>query len=404
MTNSPIDPTRRLFVGTLALGLGGIVAGRGAAAQEAIPATPVGRPEPELESPPPEPLASRLGWAVAGLGDFAQGYVIPKGLGGARRAKLTGLVSGNRDKALKVAARQGVPEGSIYDYAMTGLADDASIDIVYVVTPNSTHQELAIRALEAGKHVMCEKPMANSSRECQRMIDAAKAADRRLMVAYRAHFEPSNVRVKEMIDAGEIGPITFASSDHHRPLDLSLPRDQWRAKRTIAGGGSLVDIGIYSLNGLIWFLGETPSRVCATLHSPPDDPRFAEVEDLMTAQLVFPSGARANISSSYSSNTKRIDLFGAKAVAKLDPATSYSGNRLTVSTPEANEQVVTKEPSEVQFSNEIDHLCEAISTGSAIRTPGEMGLRDVHIIHALYRSAAEGRWIDLNENGSAKDG
>ncbi len=395
-----LKPNRRLFVGTLALGLGGLVAVR-AGAQE-IPATPIGRPEPKLESPPPEPEADRLGWAVAGLGDFAQGYVIPKGLGGARKAKLTGLISGNAEKARSVAARHGVPERALYGYDMVRLAEDDTIDVVYVVTPNSTHAELAMRALEAGKHVMCEKPMANTPEECRRMIDAAKAADRRLMVAYRAHFEPNNVWVKEMIEKGEIGPITFASSDHHRPLDLSLPRDEWRAKKAVAGGGSLVDIGIYSLNGVLWFIGENPVRLAATIHSPPGDPRFAEVENQMTAQLVFPSGVTANISSSYTGNVKRIEVFGDKAGAKLDPATAYIGNRLTVATGEANEQFVPKEPSEVQFSHEIDHLCDAIRDGAPIATPGEMGLRDINLIHAIYKSAAEGRWVDLAEDGSAR--
>ncbi|PWN57246.1 gfo/Idh/MocA family oxidoreductase, partial [Chryseobacterium phosphatilyticum] len=142
----------------------------------------------------------------------------------------------------------------------------------------STHAELTVKAFEAGKHVFCEKPMANSPAECQRMIDAAKAAGRKLMIAYRAHWEPHNLRAKAMLDAGELGQVWFATSDHHRPLDPALPRDQWRMKRSVAGGGSLVDIGIYSLNGLQWFFGESPNAVAASMQAPPDDPRFAEVE------------------------------------------------------------------------------------------------------------------------------
>lgn len=173
---------------------------------------------------------------------------------------------------------------------MARLADDDAVSVVYVVTPNASHAELTVKAFEAGKHVLCEKPMATTPVECQRMIDATKAAGRRLMIAYRAHWEPHNVQAKTVLDAGELGQVWFASSDHHRPLDPSLPRDQWRVRKAVAGGGSLVDIGIYALNGLQWFLNESPSAVAASMTSPPGDPRFAEVEDVFTAQLVFPSG------------------------------------------------------------------------------------------------------------------
>ncbi|KHL24461.1 oxidoreductase [Croceibacterium mercuriale] len=402
MTDIPAV-SRRSFIGTAATGLGGAMLA-GQAAAQAIPATATGRPEPQLELEPPLPQAQQLGWAVVGLGHYAQQYVMPA-LGRARRSRAVALVSGNADKARGVAERYGIGRDAIYDYAaMARIGRNDDVAVVYVVTPNSTHADLTVRALEAGKHVMVEKPMANSPAECQRMIDAARAADRRLMVAYRAHWEPHNVRAKEMLDAGELGQVWFATSDHHRPLDPSRPRDQWRAQAAIAGGGSLVDIGIYSLNGLIWLLGEEPARVSATIFSPPGDPRFAEVENIMTAQLEFPSGRRATISSGYDADKKRIDLWGDKAVAVLDPATAYSGNTLTVTNAKESREILTGErTSAEQFTGEIDHFSQIITEGGEVATPGEMGLRDVRIIEALYRSAAErGSWIELAPDGTMR--
>lgn len=402
MTASPAPHAsrRRFLAGTVA-GIGGALAAGGAASTQAPPQT-VGRPEPKLDEEPPLPVAQRLGWAVMGLGDFTQQQVLPA-LARARRSRLAALVSGNPDKARRVAARQGLGEQAIYGYeAIARMADDPDIAVVYVVTPNATHADLTIRALEAGKHVLCEKPMATHAADCRRMIDAARAAGRHLMIAYRVHWEPHNLRAKAMMEAGDLGQVRFASSDHHRPMDLSNPRDEWRAKHALAGGGSLMDIGIYGLNGIQWFFGESPSAVSASMVSPPGDPRFAEVEDVLTAQLVFPSGRRATLSSGYSSDKKRIDLWGDKAVATLDPGTAYKGNRLIVANERRAEEVLTRETDAVQFTGEIDHLSQIVQEGGSLETPGEMGLRDIRIIEALYRSAREGRWIALNDDMTMK--
>lgn len=348
-----------------------------------------------------EPLAAsegrRLGWAVAGLGHFAVNYQIPA-LGRARSSRLAGLVSGNPGKAAAIARATGVEEASVYSYeTFDGIANNDDIDVVYVVTPNSLHRDLVVRAFEAGKHVMVEKPMATSSADCEAMIAAARAAGRKLMVAYRAHFEPNNVETERRIREGSLGDLSFLTSDHARPLDPQASQDHWRMKRDLAGGGSFIDIGIYGLNGAIWFLGETPSELSAHAWSPEGDARFAEVEALCAVRLRFPSGRLVNLSSSYVADTKRIEVFGSEAVATLDPATEYQGNRLLLKTERGREEVSQEDPSSVQFEREIDHLSEAIINGTEVRTPGEMGLRDVRLIEAIYRSAAEdGRWLSLD--------
>ncbi|MBP1807320.1 Gfo/Idh/MocA family protein [Rubellimicrobium aerolatum] len=362
----------------------------------------VGRPA-EIETELRQPEARRVGWAVAGLGHFATSYQIPA-LGRARYSELKGLVSGNPEKAAEIARRTGVAEGSVYSYdSFDSIRDNPEIEVVYVVTPNSLHRDLVIRAFEAGKHVMVEKPMATTPEDAEAMIAARDAAGRKLMVAYRAHFEPINLMTATMIREGRMGDLSFLSSDHHRPLVPEDPKDQWRMKRDLAGGGSFTDIGIYSLNGVIWFMGEAPEALSARTHSPPGDARFAEVEAVCTVQLRFPSGRLATLSSGYIADKKRIDVWGSEAVAVLDPATEYMGNRLMVSMAQGTQEMQSEFGSQVQFDREIDHLSQAILTDSDVKTPGEMGLRDVRLIAAVYRSAAEaGRWIELNEDGSAR--
>jgi len=273
--------------------------------------------------------------------------------------------------------------------------------VVYVITPNSLHRDLVVRAFEAGKHVMVEKPMATTPEDCEAMIAARDAAGKKLMVAYRAHFEPVNLMAGTLIREGQIGDLTFFSSDHHRPLDPATPKDQWRMKRALSGGGSFIDIGIYALNGALWYLRETPAALSARTWSPEGDERFAEVEAVCTVQLRFASGRLATLSSGYIADKKRIDVWGSEAVAVLDPATDYMGNRLMVSSSEGTEEKQSEFGSQVQFDREIDHLSRAILNGTEVLTPGEMGLRDVRLIEAIYRSAGEeGRWIELNEDGS----
>ena len=372
-----------------------------ALAQSAAPPVPrsvSGRPVPKMEKEMGEPLARRVGWAVVGLGQFALNQIIPA-FAESKSSKLVALVSGNRSKAESVADRYGVDRKAIYDYPVFDhIRDNPEIQVIYIILPNALHAEFAVRASRAGKHVMCEKPMANTPAECDEMIAAAKAAGRKLMIGYRAHFEPHNVKAMAMARGGELGTIRLVTSDHHRHIDPSVPADQWRLDKALAGGGSLVDIGIYSLQAARYMTGEEPVAVAAQISTPADDPRFAQVEDLVSFQLRFPSGAQAHLSSSYTAqNVKRIQAFGTKASAILDPATEYEGNRLTLRSETGSDEVKV-EPLN-QFAAEIDHLSECVRTGQDPRTPGEEGLRDIRLIKAIYAAAEARQWLKLDGDG-----
>ncbi|NDV88283.1 Gfo/Idh/MocA family oxidoreductase [Aurantimonas aggregata] len=395
----------KLAAGTAA---GVALAGQAQAQPENLPTIPdeaTGRPFPEAELQMPLPPGERLGWCVVGLGSFALNQVIPA-IARSQTARLTALVSGNADKAARVAEHYGVPDAAIYDYEnFDEIADNDDIDVVYIVLPNGLHAEYTIRAFEAGKHVMCEKPMANTVEECRQMIAASERADKKLMIAYRAHFEPHNERALQMKEDGEFGDVKMVLASTMRTLDLSRPRDEWRVLRDLAGGGSTMDIGIYALNGALYFLGETPTALVASIANPPDDVRFREVEDMLTAQLTFPSGALVNLASAYTLNENRIQLLGTEGTGLLDPATSYSGNELRQTGPDVGTRIVpVSEPAARQFTGEIDHLSRAVMEDFEPRTPGAMGLRDVGLIMAMYASAERNAWVTLNPDGTMAEG
>lgn len=382
--SSDRDASRRAFVqGTLAVAAAATLSG--AACSRKREGSDVAA---EATSSP------KLGWAIVGLGKFATEQLLPA-FAQCQRSRLAAFVTGSAEKGKRLAGRYGVDEKSVYSYqTFDKIAQDRSVDVVYVVLPNSMHAEYTQRAFRAGKHVMCEKPMAINEAECSAMIAAGKAAGKRLMIAYRAQFEPHNRAAIDLVRAGELGRIKLVIADHCRTIDPKEPADQWRIRRALSGGGSLVDIGIYSLQAARYIFGEEPTEVSAQLASTPSDPRFTEVEESALFSLRFPSGGLANCSSSYgTTNVKRYRVIGEKGYAELDPATAYEGNTLRVAKGGAAEARAV--PATNQFAAEIDHLSECIQLGKEPRTPGEEGLRDVRIMQAIYASAREGKSVKL---------
>lgn len=342
-------------------------------------------PEQQAALPPEE----RVGWAVMGLGDFACNQILPA-FAACTHSKLVALVSGDRTKAERTARQYGVPDGNVYTYdTLDRIAENKAVDVIYIITPNALHSEHAMRAATAGKHVFCEKPMAPSSGECQAMINVCERAGRRLGIGYRVHFEPYNLEAMRLLRDGKIGALKLIVADHARILNPAEPQDTWRAEKALAGGGSLVDIGIYSLNAARWFAGEEPISVQASLHSTPGDWRFREVEESVSFTLRFPSGVIANCTSSYGAErVKRYRLIGSEGYLDLDPATEYSGNRLVVGTKQGREERTVKPSS--QFAGEIDHFSQCILQKKEPEIGGAMGTQDVRVIEAIYRAAASG--------------
>ena len=372
------DLSRRVFLAN---------AGKGLAAAQAIGALAAHASAQQVE----EPSGRKLGWAIVGLGSLAINQILPA-FARAEKSRVVALVSGHPDKAKKLAARYGVAEKSVYDYqSYDALRQNPEVDVVYVVLPNSMHAEYTIRAHQAGKHVLCEKPMATTPADCQAMIDAARKAERKLMVAYRCRYEPFNQEMIRMAREQELGPVRVVVADHG--FNIGDPT-QWRLKQAFAGGGSLMDIGIYSLQAARYVTGEEPVEIAAMSHSTPGDERFKEVEETINFQLRFPSGVLANCTSSYGfSGQNRYRVITTKGWFELEPATSYTGLRMRVRRGNVLEE--RSLPQRDHFALEMDHLSECVMSEKQPLTPGEEGLRDLKLMMAIYEAARSGRTVKL---------
>ena len=335
------------------------------------------------------PDGERIGVAVVGLGKLSLGQIIP-GLRRTAGVKLTAVVSGDPDKGRRVAAQNGLPADAVYSYAdFDRIAHDPRIGIVYVVLPNFLHKEYTVRALRAGKHVLCEKPMATTTADAEAMIAAAKAAERHLMIAYRCQYEPKNLEAMRRIRSGRYGKPRLVVTDMLRDSDPSDPSDAWRLDMAKSGGGALADMGIYGINGARYLLGEEPVEVRAWERTDRTDPRFRTVPDLIAWQFRFPSGAIANGSTSFSvGGTMRWDVFCDKARLRGDPGAYYSGNRFEIfSNPDAGEVRIAEVD---QFAREMDWMGDVVRGRAPMVTPGEEGLQDMRLIAAILRSVKDG--------------
>jgi predicted dehydrogenase len=339
----------------------------------------------------PDPPGKKLGWAIVGLGSLSIHQILPA-FAECEKSKVVALVSGHPDKANKLAQRYGVDSKNIYNYEnYDSLKNNPEIDVIYIVLPNGMHVEYTVRGLQAGKHVLTEKPMANSPAECQQMIDAARKADRKLMVAYRCRYEPYNQEAIRIAQSHELGPTQMILADAGFPIG---DPNQWRLNKKLAGGGSMMDIGIYALNASRYLTGEEPKEVNAMIYSAPGDPRFREVEEHVTFQLRFPSGVLANCTSSYGySHQSHYRVMGTEARLCLDPATWYSGLRLWIERGNVIEQ--RDLPQVDHFAAEMDHMSDCVEGNKQPLTPGEEGLRDLTIMQAIYESARSRKTVML---------
>jgi predicted dehydrogenase len=330
-----------------------------------------------------QPPAKKTGYAVIGLGRIA-GHFMPGTLG-TSNSQITGLVSGHRDKAERIAAQYGVPTSSIYNYDnFDDIAHNPAIDAVYVALPNSMHAEYTIRAAKAGKHVLCEKPMAVSVAEAEAMIAACKTANVKLMIAYRCLYEPTNLKAVKLIRDGALGQVQAIES----AFGFKIAPGEWRLDKKLAGGGPLFDVGIYSLSACRYLTGEEPEHLSAYASTIDHDGRFNTVEENVSWTMRFPSGVLASCNTTYGAPMEGFyRVHGSKGWLQADQAFSYEGLRMTgnFGGTKIDELNPAHDPS--QFVAEASHFSNCVQNGLEPKSPGEEGLRDMRLITEIYRSA-----------------
>jgi predicted dehydrogenase len=332
----------------------------------------------------------KLGFALVGLGSLSENQLAPA-FEKTKWCKLMGLVSGHPDKAKAWAQKYGVPDKGIYGYAdFDRIKDNPDIDVVYVVLPNSMHAEYTIRAAKAGKHVLCEKPMAISVKECDAMIAACKAAGRKLAIGYRLHFEPNNLELVRLAREKTFGAVKIIEASAGFPIGDPT---QWRLNKALAGGGSLMDIGIYALQAARYISGEEPVSVSAQW-SITDPVKFKPgVDESVLFSLKFPSGIVANCASSYATGLNRYRASAERGWFELQPALNYQGIKGRMRTDAGLKDFDF--PQIDQFATEMDDFADCILNDKETRVPGEEGRRDMRLIAAIYKAAASGKTVAL---------
>lgn len=327
----------------------------------------------------------KLGIALVGLGMYSSGQLAPA-LRQTRHCYLAGVVTGTPQKAAQWKKRYRLPDHACYTYENFDLIrDNTDIDIVYVVLPNVLHADYAIRAAGAGKHVICEKPLALTVEDCDRMIAACKEAGVQLSVGYRLHFEPHNKIAMRVGQEGIFGKLTGIECSH------GLSKVQgWRIEKDLSGGGPLMDVGIYCVQAVRYVTGREPLAVTAQEGFKSDPRKFKTVEESITWQMEMPGGLVAKCTSSYTEKQGLLRIEAEEGWLELEPAYSYKGIKGRTATgniewPPVNQQAA-----------QMDDFARCIKEGRPTKVGGEEGRQDVRILQAIYKAMKTGERILLD--------
>jgi glucose-fructose oxidoreductase len=322
-------------------------------------------------------------YAVAGLGWIAQSAVLPAFEGARSNSKLEALVSDDATKLRSLGSKYKV--GKLYSYdELDRCLEDPDLDAVFIALPNTMHRAYTEAAARAGKHVLCEKPMAMTELDCRAMVDTCKRAGVRLMIGYRLHFEKANLAAAELVQSGRIG--------EPRIFDSVFVNDVEEGNLRLRGGegGPLYDIGIYCLNAARSIFRAEPVEVSAWHESRSGDRRFAEVPEMTSARLRFPGDRLASFVCSFGgSSASRYSVVGTKGVLSVDPAFSI-GEDLVHTLTIKDKTSTTTFGARDHFAPELLEFSDCVLRGREPEPSGEEGLADVRVLQALDESARAG--------------
>ena len=347
----------------------------------------------------------KLGVALIGLGNFSRVSIAPE-LPLAKNVYLAGVVTGDPSgKGREWARKYGFPEANVYSYdQFDRLAENREIDLVHVVTPNGLHARYAIASARAGKHVMCEKPMATSTAECQAMIDAAKQAGVYLGVSYRLHFEPHHRELIRLMKERTFGPVKALNAEFSWRRGDNKP---WLLDKKLAGGGALFDTGVYPIQAACYTTGESPTHASG-VPTTTRDVYPSGIEETMSFTLEFPGGAVAQGRASYSYAGQQLAVGCDQGIVSCTagPTGGSVFGQSANGKPNPKQLVlprnkIFKVADTLELGVLLDEFAAAIRDQRPFACPGEMGLRDIRIVEAIYRSVADGgRRVSIHPGSS----
>jgi predicted dehydrogenase len=328
----------------------------------------------------------KLGIALVGLGNYATNQ-LATALQQTEHCYLAGIVTGTPSKIPVWKEKYNIPDKNIYSYdTYDTIKNNPDIDIIYVVLPNNMHAEYTIRGFEAGKHVICEKPMAITVADCDRMIAASKKANKLLSIGYRLHFEPFNLEMARLGTSKVYGNIKKITGG----FGFKAMPSQWRLTQKYAGGGPLMDVGIYVIQGLCYTSGMEPIAVTAQEGEKTDLERFKEVEQSLTWQFEFPNGLVGEGKTSYEDQMNFLKAEADKGIFELTAAYNYGGQK--GNTPEGPMNF----PRVNQQATQMDAFALSVMNKRPSIVPGEMGRRDVKYLQAIYEAMRTGKKIKIS--------
>jgi predicted dehydrogenase len=359
--------SRRDFIRAGSVGIGTLALGSSLSSLKAVSAHP----------------QKKLGIALVGLGYYSYGQLGPA-LQHTKNCYLAGIVTGTPAKAVNWSKQYNIPQKNIYNYQnFDEIAHNPDIDIIYVVLPVFLHKEFTIRAAKAGKHVICEKPMALNAKDCGDMIVACEKANRKLSIGYRLHFEPHNLEIMRLGQKHIYGKVT--SIDTGNGFTYRGDPNAWRLKKALAGGGGLMDMGIYSIQGTRYTLGQEPISIKATQEKTRPD-FFKEVDETIFWEMEFRGGFKATGKSSYNHDWSYLKVEAEHGKFELGPAFGYGGVEGSV-----NGKLMPF-PQIIQQAAQMDDFAQCVALDKPTRVPGEEGLKDMKVVDAIYRSLDSGKW------------
>jgi predicted dehydrogenase len=333
-----------------------------------------------------------VGYAVIGLGGFAQRAILP-GFRHSKKAKLVALVSGDRAKAKRLATKFGAEDFCTYE-ELPACFGDPQVEAVYIATNNGSHAYYAVQAANAGKHVLCEKPMANSVEECCQMLEASRASGVRLMIAYRKYFEPASLELKRLITSGKLGRLKYIHSAFGIVLRARGQVGAWHLDPKLAGGGSLPDVGVYCVNTIRWLVGTEPLEASAYQWTT-DPETFSQVDENIAFRLNFPDGLVAQATSSFkAAESSFLQVHGEKGWAALNPAFQWDLERCLFG--QTGDRWFEKKFRVIdELALELDAFADCVRSQREPEPNGVQGMRDVAVMEAIYQSAGEGRTVPI---------
>jgi predicted dehydrogenase len=320
------------------------------------------------------------------------------------------------ERAQKAAKQYGIPDCKVYENYRE-MIQDKTLDVIYVLTPNRSHSELTIAALDAGKHVLCEKPMATGAREAGLMVDAAKRNKKLLTIGYQNRCSPESQTLKRIAETGDLGDVYYAQA--HAIRRRGIPNWGVFLNKEEQGGGALIDIGTHALDLTLWFtnnyepktvFGRTYNKLgsadtAGNSFGPWDPKAFGQVEDSAFATIVMKNGAWITLEVSWALNTldtreQKVTLCGTKGGADMDTVLRINGVKYgelytlqpALPPPSGNPPFTGgKSPADV----ELEHWLNALDGKSEVLVKPEQALVVTQILEAVYESARTGKTVEL---------